>query len=148
MDETRQPGIQIAQIILERAEFSHREDALQLPANTLFQPNLELDFQGGLSPDDKMGFVRITVRTKPAERPVYNLSVTMLAILKAVEGNENLPLKDYLQTAGSTMLYPFVREAVAGITGRGHFGPVWLAPFNIVAGLSEAGAAAQPRASG
>jgi preprotein translocase subunit SecB len=30
------------------------------------------------------------------------------------------------------MLYPFLREAVANLTGRGRFGPVWLNPFNFM----------------
>jgi preprotein translocase subunit SecB len=139
VDKGKQPGIQIGQIFLERAEFSHRDDALTLPANTLFEPKLDLGFEAGVSPDEKQGFVRITVRTKPEDRPLYNFSLTLLALLKAAEGKENLPLKDYIQTAAPSMLYPFVREAVAGITGRGHFGAVWLAPFNIVAGLSSVG---------
>jgi len=148
VDKNKQPGIQIGQILLERAEFSHREDALQLPPNTLFQPNLELNLQAGLSPDEKQGFLRLSVRTKPDEKPVYNFNVTMLAVLLAVEGQENFPLKDYLQAAGPTMLYPFVREAVAAITGRGHFGPVWLAPFNLTAGLSSRGDSKALQASG
>ncbi len=136
MDEARQPGIQIGQIFLERAEFSHREDVLMLPANAQFQPDLVLDFQGGVSPDEKRGFVRVTVKTKAAERPLYNFTVTMMALLSVVEGHENLSLTDYVQSAAPAMLYPFIREAVAALTWRGRFGPLWLAPFNVTAGLT------------
>jgi preprotein translocase subunit SecB len=144
VDKNKQPGIQIGQIFLERAEFSHREDALQLPASTLFQPNLEVKFQGGLAPDKKAGFLRAIVRTKPDDQPLYNFSVTLLAIFKAVEGQENLPLKDYIRTTAPAMLYPFIRETVASITGRGHFGPLWMNPFNLVAGIADAGEQPKP----
>ncbi len=137
MDENKQPGIQIAQIFLELATFSHRDDVLTLPATTPFEPNLVVDVQGGIGEDEKNAFVRVTVHTKPKERPLYNFHVTMMALLKVAEGKENLSLKEYVQTVAPAMLYPFVREAVAGLTWRGRFGPVWLAPLNIGAALSS-----------
>lgn len=138
MDPTQQPGITIAQVFLERAEFSHREDVLSLPASTPFRPDLAVRFEGGVAPDEKSGFVRVTVQTKAEERPLYNIAVSLIALFQREEKRENLPLKDYVRGAAPAMLYPFVREAVAGITWRGRFGPVWLAPFNIGATLSGA----------
>ncbi len=135
MDDSRQPGIQIGQIFLEQASFSHRDDALTLPVNTLFQPNLTIKLEAGVAPDGKTAFIRIAVHTKKEERPLYNFSVTMMALLQVVEGQDNLSLKEYLQGGAPAMLYPFVREAVAGLTWRGHFGPVWLAPFNIAGAM-------------
>lgn len=138
MDASQQPGILIAQVFLERAEFSHRKDALGLPPTTAFQPNFGVGFRGGVAPDEKTGFVRITVQTKPAERPLYNIDVTMMAIFRVDEKRENLSLKDYVRTTAPAMLYPFVREAVASLTWRGRFGPVWLAPFNVAAVMAHA----------
>jgi|SRR5689334_15943649 len=136
-DATKQPGIVISQVFLERALFSHREDALQLAPNTPFQPTLAVGIQGGVSPDEKTGFIRISVQTKPEERPLYSIDVAMMALFAVAEKEENLPLKQYLHTAAPAMLYPFVREAVASITWRGRFGPVWLAPFNISVAMAE-----------
>ena len=143
MDETRDPGIMIGQIYLDRAEFSHREDALGLPTTTRFEPDLIVQFQGAISPDEKGGFVRITVETKPADRPLYNVSVTMMALLQVEENRENLPLRDYVRTAAPAMMYPFLREAVASLTGRGRFGPIWLKPFNVAAAAAQGESAAK-----
>lgn len=136
MDPTQQPGITFAQIFLERAQFSHRDDVLLLPATTPFQPTLAVRFEGGVAPDEKSGFVRITVQTSEKDRPLYNIDLSMIALFQREEKRENLPLKDYVRGAAPVMLYPFVREAVAGLTWRGRFGPVWLAPFNVGATLS------------
>lgn len=137
MDETRQPGILIGQIYVERAEFSHREDALNLPPNTQFQPNLQVRFQGGVGPDEKTGFVRISVQTRADDKPLYNIALTMIALLLVDGKKKNLPLKDYVRGAGPVMLYPFAREAVAGLTWRGRFGPIWMNPFNLSAVLDQ-----------
>jgi len=140
MDESKQPGIQIAQVFLERATFSHRDDALALPPNTPFQPEVVVNLQGGVASDGKTAFLRITVHTKPEDKPLYNFTVSMFALLQVVEGQENLPLKEYVEGGGPAMLYPFVREAVASLTWRGRFGPVWLAPFNIGAAIGRGAA--------
>jgi preprotein translocase subunit SecB len=137
VDKNQQPGILIAQVYLERAQFSHRDDASNLAPNTAWQPHLQVGFQGGVAPDEQTGFVRITVQTKPEERPLYNIDLTMIALLAVDSKRQNLALKDYVRGAAPAMLYPFVREAVAGITWRGRFGPVWLSPFNVAAVMSQ-----------
>lgn len=138
-DRTKPPGIMLGQIFLERAQFGHREDALMLPANTpLGEPNLLFSFKGGVAPDDKTGFVRVTVQSKPDERPLYNIDVAMVALVQTQKGKENMPLRDYVRTAAPTMLYPFVREVVANLTWRGRFGPLWLVPMNVAAATAGA----------
>ncbi len=137
MDETKQPGILIGQIYVERAEFSHRDDALNLPPNTQHQPKLQVGFQGGVAPNEKTGFVRISVRTQADDKPLYNIALTMIALLVVDEKRKNLPLKDYVRSAAPVMLYPFVREAVAGLTWRGRFGPIWMNPFNLSAVMDQ-----------
>lgn len=137
MDRTQQPGVLIGQIFLERAQFSHREDALILPTDTpLGRPNLLFHFEGGVAPDDKSGLVRVTVQSKPDERPLYNIDVAMVALMQVEQGQENMPLRDYVRTVAPTMLYPFLREVVANLTWRGRFGPLWLNPMNIAAATS------------
>ncbi len=133
-DQSRPPGIAIGQIFLERAQFGHREDALMLAANTpLGEPNLLFSFEGGIAPDSKTAIVRVTVQSKREERPLYNIDVTMVALVQTRDGQENMPLEDYIRTAAPTMLYPFLREIVANLTWRGRFGPLWLVPMNIAA---------------
>src|SRR6266487_1254191 len=97
-DKARQPGVSIGQVFLERADFSHRDDFLGLPPTAaLGKPNLLLSFQGGTSPDGRAGFVRATAQTDPTERPLYNLVVTMVALVQVDKGHENMPLVEYLR---------------------------------------------------
>ncbi len=133
-DRTKQPGIQIAQIFLERASFAHREDFLTLPVPQGI-PSIDFttDFESGVSSDGRHGIVRVRARSKPEQRPLYEIDVTMTALLIVVEGQENMPLAEYVRASGPAMLYTFVRQVVADVTSRGRFGPIWLSPVNVLA---------------
>jgi preprotein translocase subunit SecB len=129
-NEEKQPGIQLAQVFLEAVEFSHNGDVLALPVNT--KPNVgtvNIGVEIAVSTDEKAGYIRLTVATTPEASPVYNVKVTMVALLQVAE-QPNLPLREFLITAGVPTLYPFMREAFANITQRGRFGPVWLNLIN------------------
>ena len=130
-DEGREPGIRIAQIYVESASFRHREDHLSIPHTT--RPDVGsvvVDLEAGLSPNQSRALVRVRVTTAPENTGLYAFELSMVALLQADE-RPNMPLEKYVSVAGTTLLYPFVREAVANLTGRGRFGPVWLSPFNV-----------------
>jgi preprotein translocase subunit SecB len=58
-------------------------------------------------------------------------------------GQENMALKEFFTTGSAhAVLFPFVREAVANITMRGRFGPVWLNPVNFGALVAKGSVAA------
>jgi len=145
MDETKQPGIRLVQVFLEKALFKHRPDFLDLPADT--EPDirhLAVSLETGLTADSSAALVRARIRTKPRARGVYEFDVTMTALLERDAKSPNMPLDQYVSMAGWTLVFPFLREAVANITTRGRFGPVWLNPFNLKA---HAGSGAKKRAS-
>jgi preprotein translocase subunit SecB len=136
-DETRQPGIQISQVFLEKAEFSHRGDALALPPNTsVGSPTMSMQFEAGVQPDNRVAFVRVRAHTVLAEQPLYNIDVMMTALVEAPPGQENMPLQEYVMGSGPAMVYSFVRQMVADLTWRGRFGPIWLPPTNVRAVLA------------
>lgn len=133
MDTTKQPGIRIAQIFLEHAHFQHREDHLSFTPQSSVQPEIEISFESGVSPDKKRGRIRAQVRTASSEEALYQFDVMVTALLEQVDGQENFGLEPYLASNGWALLYPFLRETVANMTGRGRFGPVWLDPVNVLA---------------
>jgi len=136
MDPTQPPGIEIAQIFLEEAHFSHREDYLSLPPNAQVPPpTVQVNFEGSIDEAQKLGVVRVGVSTNDEERPYYNIRVTMTAVVRPEAGKENMPVETYLRGPGPAMLYGFLREVVANLTWRGRFGPIWLSPFNIQAAV-------------
>lgn len=141
-DESRDAGIRVSQIYLENASFRHREDHLNIPHTT--RPDLGpigVELEAGLSPDRGHAIVRVRVATTPDDTGLYAFELSMVALLRADDQHPNMPLEQYVSVAGTTLLYPFLREAVANLTGRGRFGPVWLAPFNVKHAWEGAGGA-------
>jgi preprotein translocase subunit SecB len=129
MDPSKDPGIAIAQIFVERISFSHRQDHLQLPPTTsAIVGDIDITTEFGIGGDhDEVGLIRLAVRTKPENSPVYNVDVAVVALLARVAGRENMTVKEFFDSgAGVSLVYPFVRELVANVTLRGRFGPVWL----------------------
>ncbi len=134
MDSSKPPGIQIAQIFLERAVFEHREDFLALPPNTpIGTPDITLTTTAGQSSDNRRGIIKLRVQTKPEQRPLYSIDVEMTALVEVEEGKENMPIEQYIRVSGPAMVYPFIRQVVADLTLKGRFGPLWLNPVNFVA---------------
>jgi preprotein translocase subunit SecB len=139
MDKSRQPGLLIDQIFLLSAHLEHRQDALSLPPTTRVDADVKIDVAVGLSEDNSRGILTITVSTVEAEPgPLYRFQVAMCALVRADESAPNLPVNEYLTKQGAPSMYPFLREAVANLTGRGRFGPMWLKPLNLTAPDVEA----------
>lgn len=71
------------------------------------------------------------VQSKPDSPHPYVFDVAMGAIVHADAGEANYAPEQYVTTAGVTLLFPFLREAVANLTMRGLFGAIWIPPFNV-----------------
>jgi preprotein translocase subunit SecB len=141
MDESQEPKIRISQIFLERASLTHREDCLSFPPTTSVSGEVEILLEVGLSQDKSRGRIRLRARSHPEAEDLYNFDVLLTALLER-EGEGNMPLERYLATNASAMVFPFLREAVANLTGRGRFGPLWIRPTNLIAQIE-----AQPQDS-
>jgi preprotein translocase subunit SecB len=129
MDETKQPGLSIGQILLARAHFEHRPDFLALPAETPSGDlQIRVDVRIGTDESKQTGYISIVV-TSEAEEALYRFQVEMVGLVRQND-NPNMPIGEFLTKGAPAMMYPFVREAVANLTGRGRFGPIWLRPFN------------------
>lgn len=148
MDESRQPGIRLDQVYLESAEFKHRPDFLSMPLQPAPGPlDVQMKLEFRTSADGNSGAIRMTVFTQGEGH--YRFSIVVGAILSIVPGHENMSIQEYVNAGAAALLYPFAREVVANVTGRGRFGPVWLHPFNFMAatGASKATKAPEPSRS-
>jgi putative zinc finger/helix-turn-helix YgiT family protein len=136
---TEAPGIRLSQIFLEEAHFFHRKDFLSLPVSTPPQPAaLNFAFQSGLTKQDKRrAVVRVRATTEAETKPVYQLNVVVTALVEVDVQSPNMPLEQYIATAGVPLLMPFVRQVIASLTGQGRFGPILMQPLNVRAVLES-----------
>ncbi len=133
MDESKQPGLRIQQIVLSAVQFEHRQDMLDFPPNTVVELEVTVSVAVLTTEDELKGLVRVMVETNNEKDPLYRFKVEIVGLVEATENPPNFPVRTYLEKNGPPMLYPFLREAVANITGRGRFGAVWLNPLNLKA---------------
>ena len=134
MDTTKQPGIQISQVILLGARFAHRDDVFALPPTTRVEDlpiNIEAKVGGKVG--DPAAVIRLRAFTGEAPEFLYRFDVEVAALIERVPGEENLDPFEYASGMGPVAFFPFLREAIANITMRGRFGPLWLKPYNFVA---------------
>lgn len=132
MDETKAPGIKVAQVFLSRFEFSHADNAINLPANTpMPESEVQVKIQHGTDETRTKGLVGITVSSLPTPNYLYKFSGELVALFEVDKDNPNMPLESFLKVNGAAFLFPFVREAVATITLKGRFGPTWIQPTNV-----------------
>ncbi|MDQ2666309.1 MAG: protein-export chaperone SecB [Gemmatimonadota bacterium] len=133
-DPNRHPGLQLAQIFLRHAHFEHAVEPLGIPPVAITQATISISFNvTELTTDSGKQAMSVLLRARstPGFDHPYRIDVVMQGILEPIEGEENFPLADYARVAGATLLFPFLREVVANITGRGRVGALWLKPFNV-----------------
>ena len=135
-DPKKQPGLIVEQVFLVSAEFGHRADYLQLPPTTRVDDVSTVIETAVISSEDGRGAgIKVVARTDAsnpkAAVPLYNFRVEMAALVRSIDGEENMPPLDFVAGSGMATLLPFLREAVANLTMRGRFGPIWLKPVNI-----------------
>jgi preprotein translocase subunit SecB len=134
MDSAKQPGLQINQVILLEAHFAHRKDALQLPSTTLIGDlPVQIEQKIAGKPGEQTAVIGLRAFTAENVELLYSFSVEVVAIISTVAGEENLDPFEYANQMGPAAFFPFLREAIANLTMKGRFGPLWLKPINLVA---------------
>lgn len=132
--------LSIAQMILERCEFSHQENFLSIPASTpIALSTVTLGVQVARDENDASKCLVRLVASSP-EGASYRFSVTYTTLLNVqLDEGETVPdLDRQLMVTGCTMMFPYVRQVVASFTSQGRFGPTWIAPTDFMRLLSEA----------
>jgi preprotein translocase subunit SecB len=132
------PSITLSQIFLLSATFSHRGEPLSFLVETPQKPQrINVQFMLRDLNAGEAAQVLIKVASDPTveEEALYDFAVEVTAIVGKGPDGADAPAPQVLLEIGASLLFPFVREAVANITGRGRFGPVWLNPFNVRAAI-------------
>jgi len=125
------PTVKVAQFFLEHAHLAHRANALGVSSSTTMPPTETIvNVEVAVSADRTTAIVSLQVVVEPSEKALYEYDVKMVALLN-LEHLQAEGANKFVALIGATYLFPFVREAVANLTSRGRFGPVWLQPFNL-----------------
>lgn len=119
----------ISQILLGDAAFTHVGDFLAQPVSPI--PPHPVGIEVGLIRGEEPNNIAVQLRVKmdAAEAP-YRFNVSYLVLMAIDEMPSPLP-DDFdrrLIVTGANMTYPYAREIVSNLTGRGRFGPIWLNP--------------------
>lgn len=132
-DETKPPGIRISQIFTARALFEHTVNAIELaPTTPIGEIKTSINVSIGVNNEETAGFVSVIAESDADSTGLYRFHVEMVLLAEA-DVDSNLSLREYLRNAGAPTLYPFIRETVANLTGKGRFGAAWIPPFNFTA---------------
>jgi hypothetical protein len=129
--------IKIDQVILEKVSFGHTGEYLSAPPTSAAVG--QTAFRGTLEVFDEpvavaVGLQATTVPRDSTASPGYEFDIRYRVLLLLSDGvAPNETERRELMTHGIAYLVPFVREAVASLSGRGRFGPVWLQPINVAA---------------
>ncbi|MEP6494942.1 MAG: protein-export chaperone SecB [bacterium] len=138
MDSKKEPGIKIDQIFLNKAHFEHAAASMELTSDApVADHNLSVTLTAGVSDNGLQGIITISVQTTEQSTGQYVFMLEMMGLVSVEAGAENLSIAEYLQRGSAPTILPFLREAVANVTGRGRFGPLWLKPLNLTAAEGE-----------
>lgn len=130
--------LRIAQIFLGEARFSHRSDALQLDITT--PPDVgEVSIAVEVGHDEKNQTLALVLRLQSdsSKRPLYDVLIATVGTF-FVDGEVTSTNIDRITKSATSIVFPFAREALANLTSRGRFGPVWLQPINVAEVLRAA----------
>lgn len=128
--------LSISQIVLESAEFKHRNEKYfnQSPKSQVDESGVNL-FATIMRTDgdpNRGAFVRLKAESEPEATYQFKLTYGIFYGIEWEEGEEvEENLNQRLLVTGGIMLMPYVREFVANLTGRGRFGPMWIAPTTV-----------------
>lgn len=81
--------------------------------------------------------VVIEVNVAPAASVPEQMSVRLMGVFKAEDGPLSIAFADFLQGNAPAILFPFAREVISTMSGRGPYGAFHLNPLNVRALLSD-----------
>jgi preprotein translocase subunit SecB len=148
VDETREPGIRMTGVVVERVRFDDIKVGEQRPRSLRYVYRIER------RPFEEEGLAEValhhSIRTASVDDQPdvsFALDLTVAARFEADEGSE-MTLGDFLRFNGPAQLVPFVREMVANLSARSRHGLILLPSVNIIALVRRDEAAAAAKLEG
>lgn len=82
--------------------------------------------------------VVLEVRVDPVKEAPERARARLLGVFEAVGEELSIPFTDFIRFNAPAILFPFAREVISTMTGRGPFGTFHLDPLNVAALLGKA----------
>lgn len=82
--------------------------------------------------------VALEIIADPIRDTAEHAQVRVLGVFEATPGDPTVPFVDFIRVNAPAILFPFAREVISAMTGRGPFGAFHIDPVNVPALLSEA----------
>ena len=114
-----------------------------------YKPNIQQDLNIQANQVEEGLFevvLLLTITARIEDRAVFLVEVKQAGLF-AISGIEGPAVTQLINTACPQILFPYAREAVDSILGRGSFPPLMLAPINFDAVFVQAITAAQQQAT-
>lgn len=118
-------GISLRELHYEELDPHADGDAALPTGQTVFNIFTAVDVK---PPDLFQVSLKLNVRTNQKEKPI-NLTLVVSAVFKRAPGVTKEQLAEFLRTRSQHVLFPYVREVVSSITGRGITGALYLNPI-------------------
>jgi len=141
VDETREPGIRLAGVVVEQIRFDDMKAGEMRPKNLQF--GLLIERRPGETPSVAEAVLRFTLRPGEGDVSTFYLEIALAGRFEQDADNANMPLDAFLRINGPALLVPFARELIANVTARSRHGLVLLPAINVVALVQRTESAAQ-----
>lgn len=141
MDETREPGIRLAGVVVEYIRFDDMRAGEARPKNLQF--GLVIERRSGEAPNVAEAVLRFTLKPGEGDVSAFFLEVALAGRFEQDAENPNMPLEGFLRINGPALLVPFARELIANISTRSRHGLVLLPAINVVALVQRTESASQ-----
>ncbi|HZW07779.1 MAG TPA: protein-export chaperone SecB [Phycisphaerales bacterium] len=137
-EPTQQPGLRVVQVYLSTAHFEHGADALSFPPTHKVNVKYGVRVEASEANEGKAGIIKLILATVDEPDSLYRFAVEMTGIVEAENETPQVSVREYITKVGVTMMFPFLREAVANLTSRGRFGALYIKPFNVYSLVPDA----------
>ncbi|MBP6738538.1 MAG: protein-export chaperone SecB [Leptospiraceae bacterium] len=108
MDKTKQPGIRLNGVILEKSYFKRLPE---IPDG--FRSEISFNLKPAFSEDKKVLNLFVGIQLNKEDDPIF-ADIVYIGIFSIEEGQENLPLEQFLNSGNAlAILLPYIREEIS-----------------------------------
>jgi preprotein translocase subunit SecB len=129
----KQLGVTLDRISLRRLSYNELSGASLFPESSSKGPTevtVNLEGRVNVFPQGVELYLELVARPDPAKKPI-EISAGMSAFFKRLEGVSDDDLLKFAQGAGLRIIFPYLREVVSSVTGRGLYGTFLLNPLHV-----------------